>query len=102
MHGLLAATALLLASEGSSGGALRARVGHAPRAVAAFIERRASCNHFTGEEPYDKERAAYLNRVIRELRCERIDRDERRLRSAYRRRPAILRLLDDTADLLGW
>jgi hypothetical protein len=82
--------------------ALRARVQDAPRKVATFIERRANCNHFAGEEAYDAERGAYLKKTLRELRCRRISRDERRLAAAYRDRPVILRLLKDTEDLLGW
>ena len=80
----------------------RTRVESVPRKVANFIERRANCNHFTGEEPYDPERAAYLNKTIRELKCARISRDERRLARAYRDRPEILQLLKDTEDLPGW
>ncbi len=80
----------------------RARVESAPQRVATFIERRANCNHFTGEEPYDPERAAYLKKTIRELKCARLSRDERRLVRAYRDRPEILRLLKDTEDLPGW
>jgi hypothetical protein len=80
----------------------RTRVESAPQKVATFIERRANCNHFTGEEPYDAERAADLEKAIRELRCGRLSRDERRLARAYRDRPEILQLLKDTEDLLGW
>lgn len=98
----MVATGALLLAAAPTQDDLRSRVERAPKTVAAFVERRADCNHFLGEEPYDRERAAYLNRVIRELRCARIDQDERRLRSVYRKKPAILRLLDETADLPGW
>ena len=81
---------------------VRARVERSPKAISAFIERRANCNHFLGEEPYDRARATELNRTIRELRCARIDRDEQRLRKVYRNKPSVLQLLDDTADALGW
>jgi hypothetical protein len=82
--------------------ALRVRIESGPLKVAKFIERRAGCNHFTGEEPYDPDRAAELDKAIRELRCARIDRDERALTRKYRDKPAILRLLKDTEDLSGW
>ncbi|HEY7810388.1 MAG TPA: hypothetical protein VIA98_08415 [Allosphingosinicella sp.] len=81
---------------------LRAAVDASPKAVAKFIARRANCNHFLGEEPYDKARAAELNKAIRELRCGRIDRDERRLRVRYAAHSTVLRLLEETSDLLGW
>ncbi|HEX8379353.1 MAG TPA: hypothetical protein VF619_02240 [Allosphingosinicella sp.] len=93
---------LLLSPEDPAGQALRARVESAPRKVAAFIERRAGCNHFLGEEPYDRERAAELNRTIRELRCNRVERDQRRLERTYRGRTDILQLLKQTEDLPGW
>jgi hypothetical protein len=80
----------------------RTRVESAPQKVAMFIERRANCNHFTGEEPYDPERAAYLRKTIGELKCARIPRDERRLARTYRNRPEVLQLLKDTEDLTGW
>ena len=93
---------LLLSPEDPADEALRTRVEAAPRKVAKFIERRAGCNHFLGEEPYDAERAAELNRTIRELRCDRVESDERRLERSYRGRPDILRLLKETEDLPGW
>jgi hypothetical protein len=93
---------LLLQPEDLDRDALKTRVGRAPRKVAAFIERRAGCNHFLGEEPYDAERAAELKKAIRELRCARMERDAARLERAYRARPDILRLLEETEDLPGW
>lgn len=32
-------------------------------------ERRELCEHFAGEEPYDVERAAYLNEMYEKLDC---------------------------------
>jgi hypothetical protein len=81
---------------------LRPRVESAPGKVAKFIQRRAGCNHFLGEEPYDPERAAELRKVLRELRCNRIGRDERQLARRYRGRPEIVQLLKDTEPLIGW
>ena len=96
------AVPLLIAASASVDDDVRARVERAPTDVADFVERRAGCNHFLGEEPYDEERAAELNRAIRELRCSGLDREERDLRRAYRLNPEVLRLLDDTAGILGW
>jgi len=99
---MYALIALLLAANAPAPDNLKSRVSKAPKQVVAFIERRADCNHFLGEEPYDKEREAELNRTIRELRCDRIDRDEQTLRRAYAKNRVILSLLDETADMLGW
>ena len=93
---------LLLTPEEEAWAALRIRIESAPQAVATFIERRAGCNHFLGEEPYDPERAAQLRKALRELRCGRVERDQRRLIRTYRNRPDVVRLLKDTEDLLGW
>jgi hypothetical protein len=101
MSSVLPVLVLLLSPEDGAWQALRTRVESSPRKVAAFIERRAGCNHFLGEEPYDPERAAELERAIRELRCSRVERDGRRLERTYRDRPEILRLLKDTEDLPG-
>jgi len=81
---------------------LRTRVESAPKSVEAFIVRRAGCNHFLGEYPYDEERAAELNRAIRQLRCSALTGDERRLRRKYRENSAVLLLLDEARDILGW
>ncbi len=81
---------------------LRARVEAAPPPVAAFIERRAGCNHFWGEDPYDRERAQQIDAALRKLRCNRLDADERALRRTYRRQPAVLVLITDTAEISGW
>ncbi len=94
--------ALLPATNAAPPDDLAQRVAQAPRDVSAFIERRASCNHFLGESPYDEERAAFLAKARRDLRCSRLSEDERNLRRIHRDDPAILRLLDETADALGW
>ncbi len=47
-----------------------------PRDVAAYIDRYVACIHWGGEEPYDKERAAEINRAMKKLRCDRLDADE--------------------------
>ena len=81
---------------------LRARVEAQPEAVRDFIERRAMCNHFLGEEPYDEERRRDLEQAIDELRCAVIEGDERTLRNLDAARPDILALLDETGDILAW
>lgn len=101
---ILAALGLLMLQtpDEAERDALRMRVESSPREVAAFIERRAGCNHFQGEEPYDRQRAEEIGRALRELRCASIDADEQALRRTYRDQPAVLQLLHDTQDLLGW
>ena len=66
----------------------------APRDIAAYAERRAECEHWGGEEPYDKDRLAEINRAVRELRCSRLDADRRALARKYAKRKDWVRLLD--------
>ena len=73
----------------------------APLPVRAFIARRADCDHWGGEEPYDAARRREIERAIRNLRCDALDADERTLRRQYRQRPALLRLIARTRDADG-
>lgn len=81
---------------------IRARVAAQPAAVREFIERRAMCNHFMGEEGYDRQRRRDLARAIRELRCLSIDRDEAALLRSFAARADTVALLIETRDILGW
>lgn len=60
--------------------------------VAKFVERREACEHFIGEEPYDDERAAFLNKSIAE-NCTGINRDLEALKVKYADKPNILEKL---------
>ena len=66
---------------------------HAPRDVRQFIDRRMECQHWTGEEPYDKARRREIDRAIARLRCDRIDHDEKRLLKRHARSLQTLRLI---------
>lgn len=90
---------LLMLADGQQ--TLRDRVNAQPRRVIAFVERRADCNHWGGEEPYDAERRREIEKNVRDLRCLTVDRDERRLRKRYRNVAAVLGILDETAELPG-
>lgn len=65
-----------------------------PKAVADFIARRMECEHWAGEEPYDRKRRAEINRNLRSLRCSSVKREEASLRRKYPKRPEIIRALD--------
>lgn len=70
-----------------------------PPAVRAFIDRRAACNHWSGEDAYDRDRAREIARAVRALHCDRLPRDEVRLRRRYRSRPDLLDLIRRTEQL---
>lgn len=65
-----------------------------PVDVRGFIERKSQCDHWAGEEPYDRARAREIAVAMRALRCESLSSAERRLRSKYRHQPQALSALD--------
>ena len=75
--------------------------GHALAAedIDRFIARRDQCDHFRGEEPYDKARGAFLNRKMAET-CSRSDAELAALRRKYQNEPAKLRRLADYEDTI--
>ncbi len=73
----------------------------APLAVRDFISRRAGCNHWGGEEPYDADRAAQIAAAVRELRCHDIEADERRIKRKYVKSRRLQWLMAATRDWDG-
>ena len=70
-------------------GALAAASARPPPAdVQRWLERRRSCIHFLGEEPYDAERAAFLNRAIARD-CPGLARQLKALRRRHAGDPAV-------------
>jgi hypothetical protein len=66
---------------------------NAPDDVAQFVERRQTCDHFRGEEPYSAERRAELE-AASDKYCRGTDRELAALRSKYRNNAGILKVLD--------
>lgn len=91
MFRTLAAIALLasLTACASTGGR------HSEDAVVQFLERAEMCEHFAGEEPYDGERRAEINKNLNDLRCSTLVRDGEALRVSRRDRPDDLRRIDE-------
>ncbi len=87
---LLIAAALAYPALGAEANRALAK---APRELGVFMERRAECDHWGGEEPYDKDRLAQINRAVKSLRCDRLQADETALRRKYAKRPAVLAIL---------
>ena len=92
LRGFFFAT-VFLASLASADEALDHLKQGLPSPVAQFVERAANCNHWAGEEPYDAERAAEINKAISELRCSSLDADEARLLKRYKGNTAIERAI---------
>jgi hypothetical protein len=49
------------------------------------------CNHWAGEEPYDDERRAQINRAVQTLHCRELDADQAALREQYQGNEEVLR-----------
>jgi len=69
-----------------------------PKDAAAIVTRHVVCNHWQGEEPYDRSRAKQIDRALKQNRCDSLDRDEAALRARLRDRPEIIKALDDAAN----
>jgi hypothetical protein len=72
-----------------------------PHAVRAFIDRRANCHHWMGEEPYDAARRQQITLAYTTLRCAALEQDERTLKHLYRANSRIPRALDRSRDWLA-
>ena len=71
-----------------------------PHDIAAYAGRRKQCNHWGGEEGYDKARAAEINRAVSRLDCDALEVDEKRLLRRYRSSPALLKAIRAAKDAL--
>src|SRR5262245_51768937 len=71
-----------------------------PPDIAAYAERRKGCNHFGGEEGYDKARRDQINRAVAQLNCNALDADEKALLRRYRSTPALLQQIRAAKDAL--
>lgn len=68
-----------------------------PAEVTTFMVDRDGCDHFRGEEPYDAERAAYLEQSIRDL-CNGSDATLAKLRRRYAGEPDVIAALGNYED----
>nr|BFD40789.1 hypothetical protein FFPRI1PSEUD_22880 [Pseudomonas sp. FFPRI_1] len=69
-----------------------------PAEVTAFIQRHEECLHFAGEEPYDAERRAELEKAVNEV-CVGHDRQLGSLRAQYKNDPDALQALAPLENL---
>jgi hypothetical protein len=69
-----------------------------PAEVQGFIDRRANCNHWFGEDGYDAQRKAHIQSALNELRCADLERDETALKRRYGRNQAVLNGLEMSKD----
>lgn len=55
-----------------------------PSDVRAFVTKAQTCNHFAGEEGYDADRRAFLNKMMAKS-CPKLDKRKAELARRYRR-----------------
>lgn len=63
-----------------------------PQEVSRFIDRRDTCDHFRGEEPYDAERRAFIEKSLKRF-CRGTDRRLAALRLKYEANAAVMEKL---------
>jgi hypothetical protein len=56
------------------------------------------CNHWTGEEPYDKARAREIARAVKQNKCDSLEGDEAAVRKRYPKDPKVIKALNDAQD----
>jgi hypothetical protein len=71
-----------------------------PKDVVALIERIATCNHWSSEEPYDKARAQEIAKAAKKASCARIDSDAQRLKKKYKTNKKVAEAIRQTKSLI--
>ena len=61
-----------------------------PKSVKLFIQRQIDCNHWSGEEPYDKARLKEINSAVAELKCDTLDKDKNNLIKKYKAKQGVI------------
>ena len=74
-------------------GALVARQAALPSPVKALLARSDECLHWSGEDAYDAERGAQIEKAVTRLRCDTVAADAARLEQRYRKNPAAVKAL---------
>jgi len=64
-----------------------------------LIDRIISCNHWSGESPYDADRAKEINAALSELRCSRLKNDEAAILSKYGADSAVKRAISAAHEI---
>lgn len=62
-----------------------------PSDVVALLKRVDSCDHWTGEEPYSKEREDEIVAAVTKLKCDDIDSDKKKLLKKYAKQKNVVK-----------
>jgi hypothetical protein len=93
---VLCFTAVSQASDKDPGAELKQ---NQPPVVAALVDRIISCNHWSGESPYDADRAKEINTALSELHCAQLKGDESTILSTFQTNPAVKKAIDAAHEL---
>ena len=74
------------------------RVARQPKDVRTLVDRITGCDHWAGEEPYDADRRRQIESALRDLKCNRIDRDAAKLRLRYWGNSEVVNLIDEARN----
>lgn len=74
--------------------------GGRPPEIAMYTDRLALCQHWSDDGGLAGPRIPPLKSAIAELKCEALEREERRLRSKYAKSPNVLKALDEANDAI--
>ncbi|KQQ46350.1 hypothetical protein ASF61_18285 [Duganella sp. Leaf126] len=61
--------------------------------IKKLIDRLAGCTHWSSEEPYDAQRKVEISSAMKDLRCDRLEKDEAAAQKRYAKRPKVLKVL---------
>lgn len=78
---------------------LRAYIKGLPNDVGALLQRTDECNHWSGEEPYDKERAKEIAAAMKKINCASIDADTKKIIEKYKADPKIVEKIKNFSTL---
>jgi hypothetical protein len=69
-----------------------------PGDVRELIDRLSACTHWSGEEPYDAERKREIFLAMKDLKCDRLEKDEAAARKRYAKQPRVLKVLQKAKE----
>jgi hypothetical protein len=70
-----------------------------PKDAAAVVNRRLECDHWAGEEPYDKARGREIARATIRNKCNSLERDEATMLKRYANDPKVVKAVNDAKAL---
>ena len=78
---------------------VKAIIAGLPNDLKSFISRTVACNHWSGEEPYDKERAEFIRKAVEKAECSKLEKDEDSLRSKYKANKKFNEAIQKSKDI---